>query len=269
MKLLISLFLVISLYAKVVDKIEILVNNIPITSYDIQQVESKLNMDKNKAISYLIDQAILKSAIKEKGIYVDDFDIDNEMEKIAKKNGMSLFNFKNYLLQKGQLEQLKQQIKLKLQKDKLLAALNVKVTREDVENYYKSHKNEYMLPKKIEATQYSAQNRDDLLQVIQNPLSQNPNVEIKDMTFDINQTNPRLMQFLAKVDLNSFSPIVNIQNRFVSFYVTNKEGDKPLPFDMVGGEIYQNLMAQKSQAILDDFISKLKAKADIQFLNKP
>ena len=267
MKFLISVFLVIFVYAKVIDKIDVIVNNIPITSYDIEMTQKKFNIPKQKAISYLIDKAVLDSAIKQRGIYVDEFDIDNAMKKIAQKNGMSLFNFKNYLLQKGELDKLQEEIKNNIQKQRLLQSLNLRVEKKDVENYYKTHKEEFMIPSKIEVTEYSANNKNDLLQVLQNPLSSNPNVNIKDITFEANQTNPRLMQFLATQKEGEFSPIVQLQGKFVSFYVIKKSNMKPLPENMVEDAIYQKLMDEKSKQLLDDYIAKLRAKADIQFLN--
>ena len=112
-----------------------------------------------------------------------------------------------------------------------------------------------MLPSKIEATKYSANNKNDLLQVLNNPLSSNPNVSIKDVVFEANQKE------------GTFSPIAQLQGKFVSFYVIKKSNMKPLPENMVEGAIYQKLMDEKSKQLLDDFIAKLRAKADIEFLN--
>jgi len=268
MKLLISVFLVFSLYGKVIDKIDVIVNDIPITSYDISQVEKKLNIDKNQAISYLIDQSIIKSAIKDRGIYVDEFDIDNAMRKIAQKNGMSLFNFKTYLLEKGQLNDLKAQLKKKLEMEKLFEALNIRVTQDDVKNYFKIHKDEFKVASKIEVTEYSSKDKNALLEVIKNPLMQNNNVSIKDITLNSDKINPKLIQFLSKYKEGSFTPIVNMGDKLVSFYIIKKEGDKLMDFKSVEGEIYQKLMQQKQQMAIKDFVAKLKAKANIQILAK-
>jgi len=268
MKFLISVFLVLSLYGKVIDKIEIIVNDIPITSYDISKTQKKLNVDKNRAVSYLIDQSVLKSAIKKRGIFVDEFDIDNMMKNLAQKNGMSLFNFKNYLLQKGELEELKSQIKKKLEMDKLFQSLNIRVEKEEVKKYYNSHKDEFKIAQKIEVTQYSASNKDDLIASMNNPMLQNNNVELKDMSLDISKTNPRLMLFLSKQKEGSFTPIVKMENKLVSFYIIKKDNYTTIPFDKVAGEIYQKLMMKRQQIAIKDFISKLKAKANIEILTK-
>jgi len=265
MKFIVSLFFIVSLYAQVIDKIAIIVNNIPITTYDIQKATQKLK-NKELAINILINRAILQSAIKERGIYVDDFDIDKAMKEIAQKNGMSLFNFKNYLLQKGELDNLKEQLKLDLEKRKLLQTLDIKITQDDIKEYYNLHKDLFKVPSKIEVTEYSSNNKNSLEEVINNPLANVNNVSVKNITFDANKTNLRLYRFLASKKEGSFTPIVNI-NGYKSFYINKKYESIVLPFKMVENQIYQMLITKKSNEALDDFISKLRAKADIKFLN--
>ena len=267
MKVIISLFLVISLYAKVIDSIAIIVNNIPITTYDIQQATQKLK-DKRVAIDFLINRAILQSAIKERGIYVDDFDIDKAMQEIARKNGMSLFNFKNYLLQKGELNNLKEQLKLNLEKEKLIQTLNIRVTQDDIQEYYNSHKSLFQVPSKIDVTEYSSNDKNSLKEIISNPLANVNNVSVKNITFDVNNTNPRLYKFLASKNEGSFTPIVNIDG-YKTFYIEKKYNPTLLPLKMVENQIYQMLMTKKSNEALNDFILKLRAKADIKFLIQP
>jgi len=262
--LVLTLFIVFSLYAKVIDKIEIVVNNEPITSYDITAIQKKLNIPKQDAINYLINQALLKSAIKERGIYVDDFDIDNAMQKIAAQNGMTLFNFKDYLLQQGQLQSFKKKLKLDIEKQKLLKTLSIRVTPDEMKAYYKTHQKEFMLPSKIDTTMYSSKDKKSLIQVMKNPMS-NVNVNIQDKTFNINNTNPKLMSFLAKVKEKSFSPIVNINHKFQTFYIKKKYEPAVLPFKMVEGFVYNQILRQKQNQALNDFIAKLKLKANIEY----
>ncbi len=268
MKIVLTLLLLFfSLQAKVIDKIAIVVNDIPITTYDIEKM-TKQTKDKNIAIETLINKALIKSAIKEKGIYVDDFDVENKMEEIAKRNHMSLFDFKTMLIKKGELDSLKEQIKKQLEINKLISYYNKRVTRDDIQNYYDSHKNEFIVAQKIDATVYSSNNPNILKQVKENPLLNSSNVEMKDMSFDYNQTNPKLMLFLSKVKTNSFSKIAPIApNKFSLFYVTKKEGNITLPFNAAASIIYEKLSNKQNQKAIQDLISKLKAKADIQFLN--
>jgi peptidyl-prolyl cis-trans isomerase SurA len=266
MKIILTLLLFLSLQAKVIDKIAIVVNDVPITTYDIEKMTQKTK-DKNIAIETLINNALIKSAIKEKGIYIDDFDVENKMEEIAKKNNMTLFDFKTLLMQKGELDSLKKQIKRQLEITKLISYYNKRVSRDDIQNYYDLHKDEFIVPQKIDTTVYSSNNPNTLKKVKENPLLNSANVDIKEMSFEFNQTNPKLMLFLSETDENSFSKIIPMQNKFSLFYVTKKEGNVTLPFDFAASVIFEKLSNKQNQKAINDLLSKLKAKADIQFLN--
>jgi len=268
MKIILTLTLLIfSLYAQVVDKVAIVVNNIPITTYDISEMMQKTK-NQNVAIEVLINNALIKSAIKQKGVYVDDFDVENKLEEIAKKNNMSLFDFKTMLIQKGELKSLRKNIKRELEVTKLISYYNKNISQNDVQNYYNNHKDEFVLPKNISTTIYSSNNPKILGKVKQNPLLTASNIEIKDRNFEYNQTNPKLMMFLSKVKENSFSEIVPMsKNSFSLFYVTKKNGEITLPFNMVAPLIFEKLSQKNRQKAMQDLLAKLKAKADIQFLH--
>jgi hypothetical protein len=250
----------------VIDSLAIIVNEIPITTYDIEQT-IKVTKNKEMAVYVLINKALLKDEIKKRGIYIDEFDIDKELEKLAKRNGMSLLNLKTYLLEKGQLEELKQQLKEKLEKDKILDTLNIKVTPEELKEFYTKNIKYFNVPSFIKVTQYSSRTKQTLEELMQNPMLNSDDLEVKSIKFDLEQTNQKLYRFLKLVKENSFSKIINIQNKFVSFYIEKKGELKNIPFEKVRGEIYQILIEKKANEELENFIAKLKAKADIKFLN--
>ena len=267
MKLFITLFLAISLYSQMIDKIAIVVNEIPITTYEIDKTTKKIG-NKKRAIDYLIDKAILKSAIKERGIYIDEFDIDKAMQKIATKNGMSLFNFKNYLLEQGKLENLKEKLKIELEQEKLLETLHISVSQNELKKYYQTHKNQFLSSKKIIVTKYSSYNQKELIKIINNPLTNSKEIEIKSLTFELNKTNPNLYQFLNSYKIGDFTKIINFENQPTTFYIEDKKEKVIIPFKMVANKIYNILMEKKSQTNLKNFIEKFKAKSEIKYLIK-
>jgi peptidyl-prolyl cis-trans isomerase SurA len=110
-KLFIIVFLILGLNAKIVDKVVASVEGIPITSYEIEKFSKENNIPKNRALNILIEEKLIQNEIKKRGIDVDDFEVEEEMEKLAKQNGMDLFQFKNILMQRGELEKLKKKIK--------------------------------------------------------------------------------------------------------------------------------------------------------------
>ena len=67
-KLIITLSLGIFLNAQVIDKVVAVVNNIPVTSYDVKKLSKNLNISKEKALQILLDQKLIQSDIKKRGI---------------------------------------------------------------------------------------------------------------------------------------------------------------------------------------------------------
>ena len=84
-KILIFIGLIVFLNAEVLDRIVATVNNIPITSYEVKKLSKRLNIDKNKALNILLNQKLIESEIKKRGIVVDNFELESALESIAKK----------------------------------------------------------------------------------------------------------------------------------------------------------------------------------------
>lgn len=267
MKFFLIFITLISLYAKdIVNEIAIIVNGNSITTYDINKTQKQLHINKDQAISYLIDQAVFKSLLKKENIYVDNFDIDKAMYKIAKQNGMSVYEFKQYLAQKGKLQPFINELRQKIEKEKILKKLHVNVSKEEIQAYYKQHLRDYIRPSEIEVTQYSSPNKNSLLQIIKNPLANVADVKVKNLTLKTDETNPCLINFLEKFPNKSFSTIFKEGNKYLVFYIISKGDNKPLPLKMVIDKIYQKLMTKKANETFKDLLAKERAKADIQFV---
>ncbi len=267
-KIFLSLVIVL-LNAEVIDKIIATINNIPITSYDLEKTEKKLNLPKDKALNYLLDQKLIDYEIKKLGIDVDDFELDNAMEKIAKQNGLSLFEFKNILLERGQFDAFKKQLKDNLLKQKLfdqIVQTKLKITPDEIKNYYNNHKNEFQIFNTIQVTKYSANNRQLLLNIKQNPLS-NTNVKTQTVVYDSKNLPLGLLFLFKQTKVGDFTPIINDGISYVMFYVANKEGKTYMPFDKAKNIIANKLISQKREMILKEYFSKLKNRADIKFFN--
>ncbi len=265
----IILFLAVLLNAKIVDMVIASVNNEPITSYELQKTQKMLHLSKNQALNYLIDQKILKEELKKRGIEVDEFDIENSMEKIASKNGLSLFEFKRILQQRGELEQFKKQLRENLQKQKLFAQIinsKLKVSEEEMKTYYENHKDEFSVFKTIQVTEYRANNPQILQKIRQNPLS-NEKVSVKTKVYSYNELPKRLMFLFKNTKVGEFTPIINDGMGYLMYYVARKDSKVVLPYDEVKDIIYNKLLAQKREEILKNYFEKLKNRANIKFYN--
>jgi len=257
----------ISLFGKTnIDRIAIIVNNIPITTYDIQKMIKKTN-NQNIAIETLINDALIKSAIKKRNIYIDDFDIEKRLEEIANKNNMSLFDFKTMLIQKGELNSFKDKIRKELEIQHLMSYYNKSITANDVKNYYDTHLNEFKTAKEIIATIYTSSNPKLLEKIKENPLLLSNNVNVENVKFNYKKTDPKIFIFLNKVNKNSFSPIISLsQNRYSLFYITDKKGNIILPFKEVEMYIFSMLIQKQKQKSITKLLENLRAKANIEYL---
>lgn len=270
MKKLIIFFLFLSLNAKIVDKIVAVVGNIPITSYEVETLSQNMNIPKNKALNLLIDKKIIENEIKKRGIEVDDYEIDDELEKIAKRNNLTLFEFRNILVQRGILDKVRKQIKENLLKQKLFAQIvNSKLTVSDIEvkNYYENHKDEFSVFKTIQVVKYEANNPEILKQLFNNPYYNNPRIKVKTEIFSSNELSLDKLFLFKNTKVSQFTPIINEGLSYVTYYISNKEGKVYLPFDKVKDAIRNKLLAEKRNEILKDYFNKIKNSLDIKIYN--
>ena len=258
---------VILIFGKTIDKIVMIVNEIPITSYDIEKT-IKIVGDKEKAIEILISDALIKAEIKKRGIYIDNFDIESKMEEIAKNNNMSLFQFKNYLLENGKFEEFKEKIQKQLEIEKLLSPADLRVSENDIKDYYKTHKKEFKIFQVIKGISYSSTNKQLLLEIRKNPMFSNLDVKSEDVVLESNSTNPKLMEILSKIPNSQFSPILPFPKEYKMFFISEKSGESYLPLKLVSGKIFQKLLTEKKELAFKNLKERLKSKAKIREIGK-
>ncbi|NPA11005.1 MAG: hypothetical protein GXO62_02050 [Epsilonproteobacteria bacterium] len=258
------------LNAKIVDKVVASVGNLAITTYDVQKAAKNYNVPSNVALNRLIDEKILESELKKRGIGVDEFEIQKELEKIAKRNSLTLFEFKNILEQRGELDTLKSELKKRLLKEKLFNEIirgKLNITPEEIKNYYDNHKDEFATFDTIQVIKYSANNPSLLNRVKQNPLLKNPNLKAKQIVYSQDELPLNLLFLFNKTKEGEYTPIVNDANGYAMYYVARKDGKKILPFEKVKNLIANKLYAQKREEILKDYFAKIKNQADIKIYN--
>lgn len=264
------LFTFVVLNAKIVDKVVASVNGEPITSYEVEITSKRMHINENRALNYLIDQKLIDSEIKKRGIEVDDFELNQAMENIAKRNNLSLFEFKNILAQRGELEKFKKQLKDNLLKQKLFSQIvnsRLRISPDEIRNYYENHKNEFSIFKTIQVTKYSANNPEILKKLFTNPYYNSPNIKTKTEIFESDKIPMNLLFLFKNTKVGHFTPIINQGLSYVTYYIANKEGKTYLPFNKVQNLIYQKIVNRKRDLILREYFDRVKNRADIKIYN--
>ena len=153
---------------KFIDGISLIVNNEPITTYEIQKYKNTLHISTNRAIDLLIQKKVEDREIKLSDIRVDSYDVEEEMKKIANQNRLSLDEFKEILKQKGiDLNEYEEELKNRIKREKLykkIASSKIrKATEDELRRYYKNNPQEFSIPQKIDIIEYSSPNKEELL----------------------------------------------------------------------------------------------------------
>ncbi len=270
-----SMFLTAAtLYGGLVDAVSIVVDDQPITLFEIYKAEKQLGLSKEKAVEYMIKQKLKDEELKRLGIQVDEFDINQEIEKIAKKNGIDSLKLRAIMTKRGvDWEDYKKQVKEKLLQDRLYEQiLSTKIqppSEATLQEYYKLHINEFSIPEAIQVIQYSAPDRKSLKEAIANPMAAIPGVTRNAQTIRSDQLNQQLLFLLTQTPKGKFTQIIPVKGQFVVFYIQDFINPHPMPFEQVKQQVYAKWMEKKRKEAIKSHFEKLRAAANIKVLRAP
>lgn len=258
-------------FAQMVNGIALVVNDDPITLYDIEKRAVEKGLSRDKAVSQLVDELMFEQQMQKYNISADIFDVNNYLEKIARSNGMDLYTFKSIIKQKYKdysqyEEQTKEAIKRQKLTDRLVRG-NLKIaTDEDLEIYFDNNPNMFQMASNVRAIQYASSNKADLNSVMRNPMANVQGVSKAPIELDQNNINPQLRYILNETKINQFTPIFTSNKKYVSLLVQEKIGAATLKFEDVKDRIFNIIMQDREKKYLKDYFEKLKLSADIKIV---
>ncbi len=270
-KYLISLIFTIT-FAKagLINAIALLVNNQPITLYDIDTKMETLHISKAKAVGLLIDEVLYKQLLIKYDIEVDSFDLENYMQKLAQNNHMSLFEFKNAVKQQQNYEKFKLQLKDQLKHQKLISKIASNkltiATDDDLKIYYNNHQSLFQIANSIDVIQYSSKQKQLLKKFKHNPMMMDKNVVVKNLTLKQKDLEPQVKFIVNKTKEKQFSAIFIANKSYNMFYIVKKSDIQYIKFADVKNKIFQIVMKQREDDYLKNYFENLKLTANIKIL---
>jgi len=183
-KILFLILTVVSLNAKMIDAVAIVVQNQPITTYEITALMQKQGLSQKQAINFLIRKTLEDIQIKQRNITVTQDDIVNEIKRIAAINHMSVEQFYTALQNSNGMtvRQIQKKTKERLLNQKLFQAIAFAhmyaPSSDEIQNYFKLHKHEFEPPSGYHTIIYSAKDKTYLEQKRANPLFYSPQIAI-------------------------------------------------------------------------------------------
>ncbi|RBQ27100.1 MULTISPECIES: peptidylprolyl isomerase [Arcobacteraceae] len=271
-KLLLSLLLGSTIsFSSMINGVAILVNEEPITIYDIEKTMVVNKIPKNEAVAYLIDKILYDQLVKENAITADIFEINDYIEKLANANGMDVFAFKGIVKQEyPDYEVFENEAKNAVIRQKLISKI-VKgqlaiANDEDMQLYYEKNINKYLTAKSFDVVQYTSTNRTALEETIKNPMKVSNEISKTPLKLESQNLQAQLQYVLHNTKPNSFTPIFTFNKQYVTLFLKHTEGTMALPFESVKPRVFNDIMSQREQSFLKEHFEKQKLTADIKVI---
>lgn len=271
----ISTLLASSLYAKtLVNGVSVLVNNEPITLYEIHKMSKQMNIPLKDALNALIEKRLEDSQIKRLGIKASSFEIDEEIEKVAKNNGISSYELMKFIRSKGMDEkEYRDNITKSIKNQKLFKRIfrkNIPAPSEaQIATYYEANKAKLSQSNSFDVTAYRASTYTALQEVQESPMSVISGVELSQERLLSSNLDKKTVYYLNQTTDGKFTPILKQKDGFIMYLVDKKSGSITPSLEEAKPLILKQMAREQEKEIVKNYFDKLKADADIEFVRQP
>ncbi|WP_297575828.1 peptidylprolyl isomerase [uncultured Campylobacter sp.] len=261
-----------SLNAKVINRVVALVNNQPITEYEIKQL-TKRGLNRGDAINILIDQKLLDSQIKRLNIIVTPYEIDYRIAQIKRQNKINDAQFQAELIrQKISMEQLRDQIEDDLKKEKLYGALfaelNSQISDEKIRAFYEQNIDLFSSYKTISVSRFFAATKEELENLIKTG-KKGPEVVERDLELATNELDPQTAALFGSIPNGKFTDIIpSLSTYFEVIRINHKSGLVKRPFKEVKEEVGHLYMQELRKIKSNEYFETLRSKAVVKFVDR-
>jgi len=272
------LFLGLNLHAAKINGVVALVNNEPITAYELQAMKKQTGGNDRAALEALISQKLQNAEIKRLGIMVSPLELSNATNEVAKQNNMSLEQLQKAVVRSGDTwdgfqKKLENDIKARKFYERVFSDVDSKATRENVMAFYQANPQLFSSFNSVNAVRYIAKTEAALKAIQQkgpNSARNSSNLMVQNINIPKSQMNKQIMQFFASIPEGAFSRIVRNQyGDYEMFYVSKKGGLKVAEFSEVEQEALNMYVAQNRQKFMETYFDKLRAKAVVEMIDAP
>ncbi len=271
--LLILAFAFVSANAEVVNSVIAVVENEPITNYELAQVKKERRVSDAEALEILINSKVKTAEIKKRGIMVNSYEIDQRIAAIAAQNNMSVEALHAAAAKDGiSKAKFREDVKKSLQEEKLYGAfeneIRKSVTPENVRQFYNQNLSLFTTFDSVTLTRFIAKSADRLNAVLKNPNARPSGVHVQKGTLKNSQMDEGLRYIITNVAQGEFSPVIPTANGYETFYVNSKSGVQTADFESVQEKAIEAYVLSKRQQMLKEFNERLRSNANVRIVNR-
>ena len=256
--------------AQMINGIAAIVENEPITLYEVYSLKEQLRASEQDALNLLIRDRLEDAQIKNLNISVTPFELNDRIESIAKQNGMTNSQFRSSIQTQGMdFLEFKNNIEKKMLQEKLyksiLAEAGKNVNEQKAKMYFDANPDKFKVFSTAKVVLYRAKNPEELEAQKTSPSLLN-SVQTQELSLDYQSIDPRLAAIIAGTNNGEFTQILQGADSFDMFYVKEKIGSYTPSFADVKDNIINELYQGEQEKLMADYFDKLRAKAKIQIL---
>ncbi|MDL0088988.1 peptidylprolyl isomerase [Campylobacter gastrosuis] len=267
-----SLICSFALASQMVNGIVAVVENEPITLFEINKVKEQLKISDQKAFDLLIKDRLEQAQIKNLAISTTAFEINQKIEQIAKQNGLTMSQFRDEIeLKQGiKFSDFKKDIERSILQEKLykniFSEIGKNLNEDNARSFFEANKGDFSIFKSIDVTLFKANNENLAKAQIRAGAKAISGVRAENLHFEYANINPRIAGILAATPVGSFTQILKSPDSFDTFYVRAKTGSQVPNFEDVKEQIFSLLYSMEQEKTAADYFEKLRAKAKIKMI---
>ena len=256
--------------AQMINGIAAIVENEPITLYEVYSLKEQIRASEQDALNLLIRDRLEDAQIKNLNISVTPFELNDRIEAIAKQNGMTNSQFRSSIQAQGMdFLEFKNNIEKKMLQEKLyksiLAEAGKNVNEQKAKMYFDANPDKFKVFSTAKVVLYRAKNPEELEAQKTSP-SLLSSVQTQELSLDYQSIDPRLAAIIAGTNNGEFTQILQGADSFDMFYVKEKIGSYTPSFADVKDNVINELYQGEQEKLMADYFDKLRAKAKIQIL---
>jgi len=253
--------------AKMVNAIALIVNGEAVTTAEIRAVQKQMHVSKKQATDMLIADRLQKAAMKNVSISEDA--IDSKIAQIAAQNNLTIPKMQQILKQQGtSWRKYRRSIKDRMKKDKFyrekVSATLSKPSEDELKLFYEKNKKSFVVPTSISMIEYSSSSEEAMKKFLET--KKKKGVKSRSVKKSTKELNSSLLGTILRTQNGSFTRPFNDGNKFISYKVISKNGQRSMSYDDAKGAVGGKWRQQQQGKALKDYFEKLKTNADIQVI---
>jgi len=269
MRKLLFLFLIFFAFleAKMVDGIAMIVEGQAITMAEIRSLKSQMGISKAEAVDLLIQDRLQNVAMKD--IVIPEEEIDTKISEIAAQNHITIPKMQKILKQQGTpWIKYRTSIRNTLKKEHFFQS-NVlgsipEPTEDELKLFYAKHKNAFVIPKTISATEYTAKSKEIMTKFLKT--HKKSYVKSRHITKRTDKMEPSLLTLFLEAQDGHYTKSINAGNYYVVYLIHSKKGKTTMPYEVARGFIISQWKQEQRAVILKDYFQKLRTSAEIKII---